>query len=342
MGGTDDVPGRGIVSIVGRVPVAAGAAVLLAAVIGLVVVLLTRGDDAPKIPAGAVAVVGDRPITSASLSHWESIYSRAATAANTTKPTTGQARKAAFAMIAGFAWIEQEADRQAVTVTKAQLDSAMKAFFDQYQGTSKEQILSQMGSSEADMRTQQRVSLLATALQTKVAKTVSAPSAQQIQTTYRAEPERWAHPSKRDVRVVVAASEKNAQAAAKALASGTSFADANKKYSSDSQLANAGGALKGLKPGSTDAAFERAVFKAPVHELVGPVATSSGWVVFKVQRVTPLADRTLGQATTAIRQELTGAAQSKAVDKYLAGMRTYWRARTHCTDTVSNKDYCTA
>lgn len=342
MGGSAGDQGRGIVSMVGRVPVAAGGAVLAAAVIGLVVVLLARGDDAPKIPAGAVAVVGDRPITSASLSHWQSVYARAAASSSTTKPTAAQARKAAFGLIAGFAWIEQEAHRRDVSVTKAQLDSAMKAFYDQYQGASKEQILSQMGTSEADLRAQQRVSLLANALQSRVAKKVPAPSAQQIQANYRAEPERWAHPSKRDIRVVVAASEKNAQAAAEELASGTSFATANTQYSSDSQLADAGGALKGLEPGSTDPAFERAVFKAPVRKLVGPVETSSGWVVFKVQRATPLADRSLGQATTAIRQELAATSQSKAVDKYLDGMRAYWRARTRCADVVSDKDYCTA
>jgi parvulin-like peptidyl-prolyl isomerase len=324
-----------------RVPVAAGAVVLGAAVIALVVVLIVGGgDDKPKIPAGAVAVVDKQPISRASLSHWQSVFTRAA-ASGTTRPTTAQARKAAFELVAGFAWIEAEAKRQDVSVSQAQVDDALKAFYAQYKGATKEQVLAQMGGSETDLRTQQRISLLANALQGKVARKVPAPTTEQIAATYRAEPARWAHPSKRDLRVVLAATSKNAQAAQRELAGGAAFSTVSKKYSSDSQLASAGGALKGLQPGNTDPAFERAVFKAPVGQLVGPVRTSGGWIVFKVQRATPLADKTLSQASAAIKRELTAAAQGRAVNKYLSGMRDYWHERTHCTDAVSDdKDYC--
>jgi parvulin-like peptidyl-prolyl isomerase len=340
MAGSSEVKGRGIATMLGRVPLAAGAAVLAAAVIALVVVLVTGGDDKPKIPSGAVAVVGDRPITDSSLRHWETVYSQAAASSSAPKPTAAQTRKGAFALLAGFAWIENEAVRRNVTVTKAQLDTAMSAFFSQYQGTSKAQVLQQMGASEPDLRAQQRVSLLANALQSKVAKTAPAPSAQAISAKYNSEPERWAHPSKRDVRVVVTSSKKNAQAAAAALTSGQSFTTVNKRYSTDSQLTNAGGALKGLKPGSSDPTFERAVFKASLGQLTGPLVTSTGWVVLKVQKITPLPDQTLAQSTKAIRTELTSAAQSKVVNTYLTGMRKYWHDRTHCTDAVKDKTYC--
>jgi parvulin-like peptidyl-prolyl isomerase len=329
----------GILSRISRVPVGAAVALLVAAVIALAVVLLTGGDDKTKIPANAVALVGDQPITSASLTHWQSIYAHAAAASNS-KPTAAQARKAAFELLAGFAWVEQEADRQNVNVTKSQLDQAMTALFAQYQGASKQQVLSQMGASEADLRTQQRVALLATALQNKVAKTAKAPSAQQIQAAYDAEPERWAHPSKRDIRVVVTSSSQSAQAAAAALSSGKSFTAVNRQYSNSSSLASSGGAVKNLKPGTSDPALERAVFKAQTGRLVGPIQTPDGWVVFKVQRVTPLADQSLAQATSAIRSELTSTAQGKTVNRYLDSMRSYWHARTHCSSAISDKTYC--
>ena len=334
-------PERRPADLLSRVPPAAGAAVLGAALIALVLVLvLGGGDDKAKIPAGAVAIVGDKPITNASLAHWESVYSHAATSAQQPQPSAAQARKGAFALLAGFAFIENEAARRNVSVTKPQLDAAMNAFFGQYKNTPKSQILSQMGASEADLRTQQRIALLANALQSRVARAVPAPSASKIQAAYNAEPERWAHPSQRDVRLVIAGSQQDANAAKQALASGQSFTTVNKKYSVNSQLASSGGAVKGLKPGSTDPTLERAVFKAQAGQLLGPVKTANGWVVFKVQKVTPLPDQSLQQATKAIKSELTATAQSAAVDSYLKDMRTYWRERTHCADAVKDKTYC--
>jgi parvulin-like peptidyl-prolyl isomerase len=326
-----------------RVHPAVGGAVLVAAIVAAVIVLATRGDDKPKIPASAVAVVGSAPIAKAAVDHWQAVYTRASSGSSgSAKPTTAQARRAAFELLAGFAWIEQEAQRQHVTVPTTQVDQAVQRVFAQYKGYTKQQVLTALGSTEADLRRQQRVALLASALQAKAARRAPAPTGAAIQGAYNTDAERWAHPSQRDVRVVLAADQKSAAAAVAALRSGSSFATVNTKYSTSTQLSQAGGALKGLKPGANEAAFERAVFGAPAGQLEGPVRVNNGWLVFQVQKITPLPAQTLQAATKGIRAELLAVAQGKVVTAYLRELRTYWRAHTTCVASVKASQYCSA
>ena len=318
-----------------RVAALGGALAVVA--IAVAVVLLVGGGGGSKIPDSAVAVVGDAPISSAALNHWQDVFGKASS--NGSRDT---ARKSAFAMLAGGTWIAQEAARQHVSASKSQIDAAEQQFLAQYQSASKQQVLSQLGVSEADLRFQERISLLTAALQSKVAKAVAAPSSQAIQAAYRNEPGRWAHPTKRDARLIVASSEANARAALAALRSGTSFSTVSKRYSTDQTLSQNGGVAKGLVPGTTTAALERALFAAPAGQLEGPLHVGSGWVVFKVQRITKLADQTLPNATAKIKQDLTTAAQSQAVDKYVGEMRRRWKAQTVCRPTVADTNYCSS
>jgi hypothetical protein len=67
-----------------------------------------------------------------------------------------------------------------------------------------------------------------------------------------------------------------------------------------------------------------------------------GWVVFKVQRITKLADQTLATVTPKIKQDLTSTGQSQAVDKYVDEMRRRWKAQTVCRATVAGANYCSS
>src|SRR5437763_74548 len=72
-----------------RVAALAGAAVVVAVVVA--VVLLVGGGGGSKIPDTAVAVVGDAPISTASLEHWQSVFGKAGSGAS-----RDAARKSAF------------------------------------------------------------------------------------------------------------------------------------------------------------------------------------------------------------------------------------------------------
>lgn len=322
-----------------HVRVAAGTVVGLAAVVVLVLVL-RGGDDTQSVPSSAIAVVGDSPVTKTDYAHWQAIYRKTAT--GTAKPTTAQVSKAAFQFLVGSRWIEQEAERQSVSVTEAAVGKAAQQLFSRTKGLTKAQVLAQAGETEADVRYQQRISLLARSLQNKAAGKAAPVTSSAVQQTYRNEPERWAHPQKRDLRVVLAASQADATAAAAAIKGGQSFSAVSKQYSTDASLSQAGGALKGMTPGTSEAAFERAVFKAQPHVLTGPVKTGTGWIVFQVQRTIPLADQTLPAATPAIRKDLQAIAQTQAVDRFLSDFQKHWRPLTQCAASVKPDQYCAA
>jgi parvulin-like peptidyl-prolyl isomerase len=316
-----------------------GGVAAIAAVIVLVLVI-GGGDDGQKVPASAVAVVDGAPITKASMSHWQNLYSTSAQATGT-KATAQQSRKAAFGLLASATFMQKEAESQHVAVTNAQVAQSVKDLLAQYKG-SKQQILQQLGMSEADLRFQQRMTLTVAALEKKKADAVGHVGDDKVAAAYKADPGRWAHPTQRDVRVVLTTTKDQATAAANALKGGKQFSAVAKQYSADAQLAQSGGALKGLKPGTGEPTFEHAIFNAPAGQLVGPVKITTGWMVFKVQKVTPLAAQTLAQASAAIRKDLDATVQGKAIASYLSDVRDRWRSRTTCDAVVRDPEFCKA
>lgn len=322
------------------------AALLVLAIVALLVALAKAGgSDGPAVPAGAVAVVGSASIPESGMTHWQEVFSQASTATGAAKPTPARAKKAAFELLTGAAWITEEARKLGVTVSDAEVTKSIDAYFQQAGATTpaaRTQLQQQLGTTEADMRFQQRTALLAAALQNRVAKAVKPPSAATIKATYDKEPQRWATPTKRDLRAVIAGNEATAQQAAAALKAGQSWGDVNTKYSNNPTLTKAKGVISGLTNGQSGDLVDRAVFSAPKGVLQGPVDIGAGFMVFQVQKITPLPAQTLAQATPAITASLTTAARSKATNAYLDDLHRRWKAKTRCAPTISDPEYCSA
>lgn len=326
-----------------RPPVAGGIAVAIVAVIA--VLLLTGGSDSKgggggKLPATAVAKVGDTAITRTELTHWQAVYTASST--STTKPTVAAARQAAFELLAGSAWITAEAARQNVTATAAETKTAADNYLKQAAAAAKvtqAQLLQQMGTTSADVSFQQRVSLLASKLQAKIIKALPAPTSAQIAAAYKAQPGRWATPSRRDVSALIT-TKANATVALAAIKSGATFAQANQQYSTNSTLTSTQGALTKLVPGTTDGDVEAPIFAAPVNQLLGPVKIGDAYLVFKVTKSTPLAKQTLAQATKKISADLATTAQTAATTSFLGDLRNRWRPKTICAPLVQTSQYC--
>jgi foldase protein PrsA len=322
-------------------PVSAGIGAAVVAVIAALLLVGGNDNGGGKVPASAIATVGGTPITNASVAHWQTVYTASNT--GTTKPTVAQARQAAFELLAGSAWIVKEAERQNVVVSDADAKKATDDYLTQAATSTKltkAALLKRLGTTEADVQFQQRVSLLAGKLQQKVVAGVPAPSPADISKAYAADPERWAEPSQRNAEAVITASQADAQKAKQELQGGATFAAVNQKYSSNSTLSGTGGALKALKPGSTEAAVERPIFSAAKGSLEGPVKAGNGYMVFRVSKITPLPKQTLAQATAAIKTDLTTAAQNAATNGFLAQLRKRWKPQTACRATVKSSAYC--
>jgi len=326
-------------------PVAAGLAAVIVALIA--VLLFVKPSDgvqtaAGTIPPTAVAMVGDLPITKSELAHWRDIYVRTSST-GISNPTPQQVTTAVFELLAGSAWITQEAKRVGIVVTTEEVAKEADEFLTAAATATKAtrtQVLTQISKTEEDVRFQQRSALLANALQQRVIDALPEPSDADVRKTYAAEPQRWARPTKRDAEVLITADKASATAALSALRTGASFKIVTQRYSANTALTESGGALKDVRPGSNDPTLERPLFRASRGTLQGPVAVDGGWLVFRVQKITALARRTLAQATPAIRKDLAATAQAKAVDGYLDALRRRWQPQTRCSSAVMSKMYC--
>ncbi len=327
-----------------RPPVAAGIGGALALIVVLLLVTGGGSDDG-KVPSGAVAVVGETPVKRADLEHWQSVYTKASQGQQqgAQAPTPKQARDAAFAFLAGSAWITEKARREDIKVTDAEVNKTVDAALKQAGATTaaqRTQVLQQQGITLSDIRFQQRVSLLANKLQKRVLDAVPAPAEAALKAAYEKDPERWAKPSQRDAEVVITPDRKSADAALAALKKGTDLVAVVQQYSSDPSLAQTKGKLTDLKPGTSPAAVERAIFSAPKDELRGPTKIDGGWIVYQVTKITPLPDQSFEEAKDAIKQNLGNEAKARATMAYLAKLRKDSQAYTTCLPSIKSKEYC--
>jgi len=324
----------------GHRPVAlgvAGAAVLA----GVAVLVFGGGDGKPELPAGAVAVVGDQPITRATFDHWTAVYRRSGVGG--TNPSATQTDHAVMQILVAASWTAQEAARLHLTVSDQQVEQAVNATFSQAkaQGVTQATVLKQVGGSKDDLRWEERASLLGQALEQHASRQARPVTQADIAKQYAAEPGRWAHATKRDVQVLLAADQPAAGKALAALKAGDGWAAVAKAYG-NKQLKNPQTTLRGATPGVRDTALERAIFAAPVKQFSGPTQVTSGWIVYEVLSSTPIAPIPLSTASKTLRSELTAERQGHAVSDYLTSFRRSWRARTRCLPAVADPTVCGA
>lgn len=313
-----------------------GAVIVL---VGVAFALRDGGSSRAALPAGTVALVGDRTISQTTFDHWAGVYRRSG--AGGANPTPALVTKAVLQILVAASWTEQEAARLNVSVTNAQVAAVLKQDYAtaKAQGVTKARMLQQVGGSENDLRWEVQMSLLGQALQTRAANAAKPATGSAIAARYAAEPERWAKPSRRDLEIILTTDSTTAAKALVALRAGASFSAVAKRYDR-SNVRNPAATLTNVRPGTRDPAFERAVFAATVGRLTGPTQVGSGWIVFRVKRSTPLAAIPLSRATGTLRSELTAAAQSTAVGDYLRRFRAAWRARTRCARAVADTKVC--
>jgi parvulin-like peptidyl-prolyl isomerase len=314
------------------------ATAIAVSVVGLLLRDGGHNSTSPRaVPAGTVAVVGSQPITRATFDHWVAVYHRSGVGG--ASPSASATNTAVMQILVAGSWTRQEAARRNVAVTAAQLNQAIQTTYSQAkaQGVSRARVLQQVGGTEGDLRWETLVSLLGRALEVKAAQTAKPVTTAQIAAQYQAEPQRWAHPSRRTLQIILSGDQQTSAKALAALRAGTSWAAAAKKYATSS---TAGTMLRNVKPATHDASFERVVFAAPIGRLEGPAQVGSGWIVFKVLSSTPLPATSLATATPRLRSEVTAQAQGRAVSAYLAGFRSSWKRQTRCLPTLRDATVC--
>jgi foldase protein PrsA len=231
-------------------------------------------------------------------------------------------------------WLQGEAGDQGVKVTDAEVTKSFNQQKKQQFPKAKDfqNFLKQSGMTEEDLRLNVRLTLLSNKLRTKVTKGKDKVTPAQITQYYNKNKARFAQPETRDVLIILTKTEAQANAAKKALDSGTSFKAAAKKYSIDPATKEQGGQLTGVAKGQQDPAFDKAVFTAKKGVTGGPVKTQFGWLVYQVEKITPAKQQTLQQATPQIRQQLVSTGQQGALQKFIKDFEKKWKDKTDCRE----------
>jgi foldase protein PrsA len=230
-------------------------------------------------------------------------------------------------------WLQGEAADQDIKVTAAAIATMLKTIEAQMFKTpaALQAFLTQSGETNDDLLYRVRIETLRDKLQKKItdAKTTITPT--EIATYYRQNVTRaYTTPETRDLRVVLVKSAGLAAHVHALIQGGQSIGAVARKFSVDQATKARGGALIGVKKGDQEQALDAAIFSAHVGQLVGPIKTSFGYEVFRLQKITPGKTQSLAQATAAIRQTLTTNHQQAALTAYGKHFQAKWMSRTVC------------
>jgi foldase protein PrsA len=320
-----------------------------------------------SVPGDSVADVAGNPITSQAFNHWmyvaaksqaaqspgqpvivpndppnfnnciaqvrKQIPSLAKTATKTIRSDCKQLFTSLSSQVMDFLikayWYQADANKLGVKVTDAEVQKAFDTAKNQQfpNGSGFNTFLSQTGQTLPDILFRFRINEI---VQKLVAKHNSTVTPAQIQSYYNSHSSQFGTQESRNIRVVLASSLANANAAKKALDSGQSWTTVAKKYSTDPTTKNTGGLLTGVTKSQADPALASVAFTAPLNKVMGPVKGQFGYYVFDVIKDTPATHQTLAQATALIKQQLTTQQQQNAQTAVDNHAKKDWLSQTTC------------
>jgi foldase protein PrsA len=240
-------------------------------------------------------------------------------------------------LITGY-WYQATAHKLGINLTPAELTAAVtKAKTESGIKTpaAYKTFLASSGYTPQDINFRIRISTILMKLVKQHPTTVTTAD---IASYYNAHKASYGSAEKLNVRIVLAKTLANANAAKAALKGGQSWDTVAKKYSIDPTTKDTGGLLTGITAKQEDAALSKAAFAAPLNELSGPVKGQFGYYVYEVLKKTPATQQTLAQASKAIKATLTTAKQTAAeaaVNKLASGQ---WKASTICNKLFATTD----
>jgi foldase protein PrsA len=167
-------------------------------------------------------------------------------------------------------------------------------------------------------------------LQQSIIKDKGTVSDTQIADYYAKNKQRFAQPETRDLQVVLAKTQAKANAAKKAIQSGTPWAKVAKKFSQDDASKSQGGKLPGVTKGQQEKSFDAAIFSSQKGKLLGPIKTQFGYYVFRITKITPAKQQPLAQVKATIKSLLQSQGQQKALNDFVKDYQKRYTNMTNC------------
>jgi foldase protein PrsA len=175
-----------------------------------------------------------------------------------------------------------------------------------------------------------KLNMLSTKIQQKIVKNKGTITEAQIAKYYKENPQRFAVPEKRDIRVILTKTEAQAKKAKQEIESGQSFASVAKRVSIEPISRSSGGAVPGVVKGEEQPALDSAIFAAKVNVVGGPIKSSFGYYVYEVTKIHAGSQTTLAQSKAAIKQQLASTNEQGALSKFVKEFKKKWMAETDC------------
>ena len=229
-------------------------------------------------------------------------------------------------------WLQGEANDQGVKVTSAAvLRTFNQVRQQQFPNPGQFQAFeTQSGMTIPDLLFRVRLNMLSSGIEHKVVSGKTKVSASTIASYFSAHQSLYTTPERRDLHMVLAKTLAIANKAKSLLAQGQSFKSVASKYSQDVASRSQGGVLLSVARGGQEPAFDAAISAAPLHKVEGPVKTTLGYYVFEVDRIAPVGQQTLAEASPSIQQQLSQQQQQKALQDFVKQFNSKWRSRTNC------------
>jgi foldase protein PrsA len=239
-------------------------------------------------------------------------------------------------LIKGY-WYQAEAAKQHIKVSSAQVQQAYTTAKNQQFPNPAQfnTFLSQTGQTINDILFRFRINQIFTKLIAKHTTTITPAAIQQYYNTHLTQ---FGTPETLNLRIVLAKTQAQANAAKAALSSGQSWSAVAKKYSIDPTSKNNGGQLIGVTKGQQDAALDAAAFSAPLNKVLGPVKGQFGYYVFEVTKIKKPTQQSLAQATALISQTLTGQQRTNAQSAVDTLAKKHWLSQTSCRSPYAMAD----
>jgi len=291
--------------------------------------LLLSACGEEKLPAGAIATVGDGVVTQEQFDQiWEQAeaqYKSQEGAPPFPSPDSTQYNQLKASIVNYLVQneiIKEKAAEMGVTVTDKQLDERMKQIVEQVGGQKKlDKLLKEQAVTQAQLELQLKAQMLQDAVQQKVNDGIKV-TQEQIQKYFDdpANKNQFSVPESVDARHVLVKTKAEAEKVRALLEADNSDANWKKvaaEYSTDPGSKDSGGDLGNFPKGRMVKQFEDVAFDIEVGEVSQPVKTQFGYHVIEVTKKTPANEQTLEEAKKTIEEQLKYQKQATAWEDWL-------------------------
>jgi PPIC-type PPIASE domain len=243
-------------------------------------------------------------------------------------------------------WIVGEANKDGLSFTDTQVQQSYTQIKSQFKTQQEyEQARDQAGLTEQDVLQRARLQLIQNKIQDNISNSVGSVSDSDARDYYNANKQQFTQPAKRTIRIIQNKDPHQINLAYQALRTDQSAANWKKvaaQYSTDPTSKDKGGLRTDVVPGSFQQPLDGDIFEAPLHELQGPVSTSTGNFVFQVDTATPESvqgfDATVSSAqggapqkvSDQIKTQINSQQQQEALTAFGQHFRDYWSNLTQC------------